>query len=293
MQLFSKTLTNVKAAIYFGCPDLLDMLELRAQVSVTVFTMILNEINKASGLKMGLRTLNVCRLYYKRFLLFVEETVADRNSQKAGLGCAVCATSDIVAYMVDGCASLKRKNNSNSEIAHLPIRKENAMWVQQSALLQFGENDRSGTVSRRIDSNFKADNGNNMKSNMAVNGVLQLYVSMASSRSLPTCFKANDSYALTLVAIKSIIDRKEDLGDQRPLMISYDIMRRLKKRLCKEIPSLQQSILGTPVFHVFGHSMHCQCDFNLRYLTGAGLNYGEGIERFWSEFAEFTRLTRG
>ncbi|CEP06782.1 hypothetical protein [Parasitella parasitica] len=291
MQLFPKTLTNVKAAIHFGCLDLFDMFELRAQVSVTVFAEILNEINTASGLKMGLQTLNVCRLYYKRFLLFVEETVADRNRHKAGPECAVCATSDVVAYMVDGCASLKRKNTLNPEIIHLPIKQEDAMWVQQSALLQFGENDRSDTVSRRIDSNFRADNGNDMKRDMAVNGVIAVVCVHGVVKKLVNMLQG-ERHAHTLAAIKSIVDEKEDLGDQRPLMISYDIMCRLKKRLCKEIPSLQQSILGTPVFHAFGHSMHCQCDFNLRYLTGAGLNDGEGIERFWSEFAEFTRLTR-
>ncbi|CEP13868.1 hypothetical protein [Parasitella parasitica] len=107
--------------------------------------------------------------------------------------------------------------------------------------------------------------------------------------------------------IKSPVEEKEDPGYQRPLM-RYHVSPE-EEALCKsvfdlfslphrmflkqkEIPSLHQSILGTPIFHAFDHSMHCQCDFNLRYLTGAGLNDGEGIERFWSEFAELTRLTR-
>ncbi|CEP07223.1 hypothetical protein [Parasitella parasitica] len=45
MQMFPKTLINVKAAIYFGCLDLFDMSELRAQVSTTVFAEVLNQIN--------------------------------------------------------------------------------------------------------------------------------------------------------------------------------------------------------------------------------------------------------
>ncbi|CEP14505.1 hypothetical protein [Parasitella parasitica] len=40
MQMFPKTLINVKAAIHFGCLDLFDMFEPRAQVSTTVFAEI-------------------------------------------------------------------------------------------------------------------------------------------------------------------------------------------------------------------------------------------------------------
>ncbi|CEP14967.1 hypothetical protein [Parasitella parasitica] len=104
--------------------------------------------------------------------------------------------------------------------------------------------------------------------------------------------KQGERHAHTLAALSSIAEEKEANGDERKMMVSYDIMCRVKDKLCREVPSMTNAILGTPVFHAYGHSMHCQCEFNLRYLQGSGLNGGEGIERFWSEFAEFTGLTR-
>lgn len=56
------------------------------------------------------------------------------------------------------------------------------------------------------------------------------------------------------------------------------------------MPDLENSILGTPVFHAYGHAMHCQCEYNLRYLEGAGLNDGEGRVLIKTDFAVGTNL---
>ncbi|CEP12717.1 hypothetical protein [Parasitella parasitica] len=173
MQLFPKTLTNVKAAIHFGCLDLFDMFELRAQVSVTVFAEILNEINTA--------------------------------------------------------------------------RSQNGVTNTQ-----FRENDGSDTVFRWVDSNFRADNGSDMKRDMAVNGVIAaVYVHGVVKKLVNVLQGERNSHSHTLAAIKSIVDEKEDLGDQRPLMISYSIMCRLKKRLCVFMPLAIRCIANvTSIFDI-------------------------------------------
>ncbi|CEP08730.1 hypothetical protein [Parasitella parasitica] len=126
---------------------------------------------------------------------------------------------------------------------------------------------------------------------MAVNGIIAVVCTHGVAKKLID-MKQGERHAHTLAALSSIAEEKEANGDERKMMVSYDIMCRVKDKLCREVPSMTNAILGTPVFHAYGHSMHCQCEFNLRYLQGAGLNDGEGIERFWSEFAEFTGLTR-
>ncbi|CEP12510.1 hypothetical protein [Parasitella parasitica] len=272
--MFPKTLVKVKAAINFGCLDLFDMFELRGQVSVTVFTEILNKINVFDEIRLSISTLNACRFYYKRFLLFIEETVAGRFRHEAEEDC----TSDIVAYMVDGCASLKRKKTSNPEINHYK--------------LQFGDNEKADHVTMSIDSWIKADSGSDMKRDMAVNGIIAVVCVHGVAKRL-IYMTQGERHAHSLAALSSTVEEKAVNEDQRPLMISYDIMCRIKHKLYREVPALAtNSILGTPVFHAYGHSMHCQFENNLRYLQGAGLNDGEGIERFWSEFAEFTGITR-
>ncbi|CEP07949.1 hypothetical protein [Parasitella parasitica] len=92
MQMFPKTLVKVKAAIHFGCLDLFDMFELRGQVSCVDKKNRPNINNlQIQEIRLSISTLNARRFYYKRFLLFVEETVAGRFRHEAGEDCVRCA----------------------------------------------------------------------------------------------------------------------------------------------------------------------------------------------------------
>ncbi|KAL7315370.1 hypothetical protein PS15m_006830 [Mucor circinelloides] len=136
MLLFPKTLSKPKSTIHFGCLDLFDMFELRGNISAK----IKNQINAESGIKLATSTLNLCRLYYKRFLQFAEEVVAKKLLLPTAVECTECATSDVVAYMMDDCASLKRKHTANVDVKHFPLEDGTKIWIKQDDLSQFGNN---------------------------------------------------------------------------------------------------------------------------------------------------------
>ncbi|CEP18570.1 hypothetical protein [Parasitella parasitica] len=170
MQMFPKKLSNVKAAIHFVCLDLFDMLELRAQVSTTVFAEVLNQIN-------------------------------------------MFETSDVVSYMVDGCASLKRKKTSDLEIDLYKLQKAGRLWIQQSAFHRFGENEQADTVIRNIDSQIKADSGRDMKRDMAINGIIAVVCTHGVAKKLID-MKQGERHVYTLATLSSIAEEKEASGDE-------------------------------------------------------------------------------
>lgn len=49
-------------------------------------------------------------------------------------------TSDVVAYMMDDCASLKRKHTANVDVKHFPLEDGTKIWIKQDDLSQFGNN---------------------------------------------------------------------------------------------------------------------------------------------------------
>ncbi|CEP15256.1 hypothetical protein [Parasitella parasitica] len=188
MQMFPKTLINVRAAIHFGCLDLLDMFELRAQVSTTVFAEALNQINMFETL-------------LQTFFVVHREDVGGRSKHQVLDKCAACATSDVVSYMVDGCASLKRKKTSNPEIDHYKLQRE--------------------------DSQIKADSGRNMRGDMVndiiavicIHAVAKKLIDMKQGErllfyyfhiftKLTTSINIEFSHAHTLAALSSIARKK-------------------------------------------------------------------------------------
>ncbi|KAJ3749798.1 hypothetical protein EV360DRAFT_56774, partial [Lentinula raphanica] len=81
-------------------------------------------------------------------------------------------------------------------------------------------------------------------------------------------------------------------ADLLPLLISYDIVCQWSKKLLERLKSLPSLTRLTyilkivsfviPKLHILGHTMKCQCSFNLSYTGGAGQSDGEGIECIWS-----------
>ncbi|CEP15257.1 hypothetical protein [Parasitella parasitica] len=64
-------------------------------------------------------------------------------------------------------------------------------------------------------------------------------------------------------------------------------MCRVKEKLWREVPAMTKNS-GIPcIWPLCALLVRIQLE-----VQSAGLNDGEGIERFWSEFAEFTGLTR-
>ncbi|KAI8390063.1 hypothetical protein BD560DRAFT_442639 [Blakeslea trispora] len=67
-----------------------------------------------------------------------------------------------------------------------------------------------------------------------------------------------------------------------------------KKKIEKAFPSLAScnTQYAVPIFHAHAHNMHCQMQYNPRYIDHFGLTDGEGIERFWSYTSQFIAMTR-
>ncbi|KAI8136945.1 hypothetical protein BJV82DRAFT_526155 [Fennellomyces sp. T-0311] len=100
---------------------------------------------------------------------------------------------------------------------------------------------------------------------------------------------SGERYKYPLAVVKALTEK---FGFN--INIMYDIGCRFKPALFAKFPELEragsQVVVG--VFHSYAHSMSCQVKNNPRYLKGAGLLDGEGLERLWSYLGEFVSITR-
>ena len=60
-----------------------------------------------------------------------------------------------------------------------------------------------------------------------------------------------------------------------------NLIKRLKKHFPAAVPIAERILCCLPAFHAYGHCELCQVVYAIRYATGFGLQYGEGVEHPW------------
>ncbi|KAI8338334.1 hypothetical protein BD560DRAFT_440099 [Blakeslea trispora] len=174
---------------------------------------------------------------------------------------------------MDGNFQLKRKSNSSAAQYRIRTAEEEELWGTSLDVKKYEDDDNEEVED--LDSQFKAvkKHERTLNGRYDVNGVFAM-----------SC--ARHGALISFFDIKGGEDRKYALA-----FVESFLKTRPKE---KAFPSLAScnTHYAVLIFHAPAHNMHCQMQYNPKYIDHFGLTDGEGIERFWSYTIQFIAMTR-
>lgn len=208
--------------------------------------------------------------------------------------CAACPKKNgSLFYCMDANFGLVLKKSS-SKSKKMPIRSEQ-LFVADTEVVNFMEKyDDSSGETKKDCSNFQA--GNNIRSKRKTNKLSVTGVfGMSCRHEYPKLF-LNMCHGERLGYAVMLLDKilQESNGKELDVHIVYDIACVLKRHLEKKqtMTKYKHFNFGIPLFHSYGHNGNCQIKNSIRRLESFGLMDGELMERLWSYWRSFSKITK-
>ncbi|CAO0794119.1 unnamed protein product [Mucor circinelloides] len=322
MQMMPSSACTPRTGIHFGLLDYLHLLKMGSQVSNHAFADITNKSIAMSQLEarefrpLSKSILNRSYFLYRRLVTHSDDVLNNTYGLKH-TDCYCCDhAKERIAVSLDGNFQLKRRSNHHptnfsannysspaastvSPPANLfhPSSLQNSLWGTKQEVEKFEKQDKADSndncMIQELEREFKAVSERNrtMYNRYDENGVFSM---TCSRHGIP--LRLYDIYRgegrkYALASIEHVLNTRQY---KQPLSIMYDIACLCQSRLEAAFPLLksEDTLYAIPIFHAYAHNIHCQLQYNPRYIVGFGLTDGEGTERLWSYLNGFASMTR-
>ncbi|XP_014671057.1 PREDICTED: uncharacterized protein LOC106811852 isoform X2 [Priapulus caudatus] len=298
--LWPATPKNPQVAFTFNLMENLRLLVLECQVSVRSFCMAMKIRNKAHPLALSdvddaYKTLQGgCFEEYRVFWKSLNYPSGDGYDN--GTTCSLCPKdSGTAIFSMDGNFGLVRRKKAGEDLeAEKDLSdcgKSTRFFVDQTQVDQYVNNAQKDTTSKHgICSDFQAGNPLRSRSRFEKLDVTGVFGSVCR-HDYPKAFfnlRHGERLAYPEFLAKHLC---MEAGPQKVILL-YDIACVLENHIELSTLPNENVTFAVPIFHMYGHNVACQVQYNPRRIEGMGLTDGEGVERLWSFLRRFSNITK-
>ncbi|XP_071846686.1 uncharacterized protein [Apostichopus japonicus] len=228
---------------------------------------------------------------FRHFYFLISHLQGEGLDIDDGTSCPACPKEEGNIFVsFDANFGLVRKSNSGT--SSQPPKHSTRYFLDDKEVHSFVDSYQSDEVNKEdtMDcSNFQAANtirSKNKSANLSSKGVF----GCACRHGIPRLFlsmRHGERYAYPALLLKKLVG-----GSTLHYHVIYDIACKFEGHIKKNMPELGGFDMALPVFHAYGHKLHCQMSYSTRWKKAFGLTDGECMERLWSFLRKFSHITK-